>query len=79
MQELFGEIPGTDYFDNDAEEREARALYAVGFGFTGDEYEAMGLDPDVVHQAREDFFDYMRLEYDDFPWDEWYTALYGEE
>jgi hypothetical protein len=74
LQELFGEIPGTDYIPSE-DLREVEALYAIGFGFTGVEYDAMGLDPDVVRNAREQFFDYMRLAWDSFPWDEWKEAM----
>jgi hypothetical protein len=74
-QDVFWTIPGADYFDNAAEERIAQDLYAVGFGYTAAEYDQMGLDPDQVHAAREDFFNFMLLEWDDFPWDEWREAM----
>lgn len=74
-QDVFGDIPGTDFFDTYADERYAQELYAVGFGYTAAEYDAMGIDEDMVHAAREDFFDYMGLEWDDFPWDEWREAM----
>jgi len=78
-QDLFGEIPGTAYFDDYAEERIAQDLYAVGFGYTAAEYDQMGIDADQVHAAREEFFDFMGLEWDDFPWDEWREAMGYDE
>lgn len=74
-QDAFWEVPGTAYFDDRAEERQAQELYAAGFGYTASEYDSMGLDPDQVHEAREAFFDFMGLEWDDFPWDEWREAM----
>jgi hypothetical protein len=75
QQGTFWEIPGTAHFDNIGEEREAQELYAAGFGYKAEEYDQMGLDPDQVHEAREEFFDFMGLEWDDFPWDEWREAM----
>lgn len=74
-QDAFWEILGTDQFENRTEEREAQELYAAGFGYKAEEYDQMGIDPDVVHQTREEFFDFMHLEWDDFPWDEWREAM----
>jgi hypothetical protein len=76
-QDVFWEIPGADprFFDNETELRTAETLYAIGFGYTAVEYDAMGLDRDAVHNAREQFFDFMGLEWDDFPWDEWREAM----
>lgn len=74
-QDAFWEVPGTDYFDNRSEEREAQELYAVAFGYKAEEYDQMGIDEHTVHDAREKFFDFMRLEWDDFPWDEWREAM----
>jgi hypothetical protein len=71
----FFEVPGVDFFETASEEQEAQELFAVGFGYTAEEYDAMGIDPDAVHDAREQFFDFMGLEWDDFPWDEWREAM----
>lgn len=78
-QNAFWEVPGTDNFDNRSEEREAQELYAAGFGYKAEEYDSMGMDPDQVHEAREAFFDFMGLEWDDFPWDEWREAMGYDE
>lgn len=74
-QNTFWEVPGVDYFETRREEETAQALYAIGFGYTAAEYDQMGIDPDAVHNAREQFFDFMGLEWDDFPWDEWREAM----
>ena len=73
--EVFWEIPGVDFFDNATEREYAQELYADAFGFTADEYDAMGIDANSVHAAREEFFDYMGLAPEDFPWDEWREAM----
>jgi hypothetical protein len=78
-QEVFGQIPGTDYFDDAYEQAEAEQMYALAFGYHADEYDAMGLSADAVHQFREDFLDFMMLEWDDFPWDEWREAMGYED
>lgn len=78
-QEVFGEIPGTDFFDDAYEQAEAEQMYALGFGYTAAEYEQMGLTPESVHELREQFFDFMHLEWDDFPWDEWREAMGYED
>jgi hypothetical protein len=74
-REFFWELPGTDFFQSAEESRNAEYLYAVGFGYTADEYDAMGLDPDTVHEMREQFFDFMGMEWDDFDWDGWREAM----
>lgn len=77
-RELFWQVPGADYIEN-TDLDYAETLYAVGFGYTAAEYDAMGIDPDAVHAAREDFFDFMGLEWEDFPWDEWREAMGYDE
>ena len=80
MRDNFWEIPGTEYLDEAGLTEEAEWYYAIGFGFHADEYDAMGLDPDIVTAAREDFFDLMGLEWDDFDWDAWRDEMgYNDE
>jgi hypothetical protein len=79
MRDFFGQVPGTDFLDTPADERMAESLFAVGFGYTAAEYDDMGIDPETVSQAREDFFDFMGLEYDDFDWAGWREAMGYEE
>lgn len=74
-QDVFWEVLGTDYFQDRAEEREAERLYSLGFGYKASEYDQMGINPETVRELREQFFDFMRLEWDDFPWDEWREAM----
>lgn len=74
-RELFWQVPGADYIDAGTDTDYAQALYAVGFGYTSDDYDRMGFDADQVHAAREDFFDFMGLEWEDFPWDEWREVM----
>jgi hypothetical protein len=54
-------------------------MFAVGFGYTEEEYERMGIDPDAVHAARQEWFDFMGLEEDDFDWDAWKEAMGYDE
>jgi hypothetical protein len=79
MQDFFGQISGTEFFDSRADERMAQDLFAVGFGYTAAEYDQMGIDPDAVHAAREDFFDFMGLEYEDFDWEGWREEMGYED
>jgi len=75
-QEHFWEVRGTEYLEEDPElMAEAEWYYAIGFGYTADEYDAMGIDPDIVMAAREDFFDLMGLDEDDFDWAGWREAM----
>lgn len=72
---LFGEVPGTEYFESAYEQETAQELFAFGFGFTAEQYEAAGISEDDVHAAREAFFDFMQLNEENFPWDEWREAM----
>lgn len=78
LQDLFWDISGTDYIEN-ADLDYAQTLYAVGFGFHADDYDRMGFDMDAVHAARENFFDFMGLEWEDFPWAEWREEMGYDE
>jgi hypothetical protein len=78
-QAPFWEAPGADYLEPGYETNYAETLYATGFGFTADEYDRMGLDPDAVHNAREQYFDFMGMEWDDFDWDAWREAMGYDE
>jgi hypothetical protein len=71
FQEVWDDIPGTSYL-TDEEIDTAQDLYEAGFTHHSDE---VGYDSDDVKEARYDFFEYMGLEYDDFPWDEWQEAM----
>lgn len=73
---LFDGLDGTDpqYLD-DFERDTAQELFAAGFGFTADQYEAAGISEDDVHAAREAFFDFMQMDEDSFPWDEWREVM----
>jgi hypothetical protein len=73
-QELWDIVPGTDYVPSD-ELAEAQTLYAIGFGYRADEYDQMGLTPETVYDMRQQFFDYMGMSDDQFPWDEWREAM----
>lgn len=70
-QELFESIPGVDYFESDDEQSIAESFFAIGWGFKASEYESMGIDKYSVEAARQEFLDWMQLDEDSFPWDEW--------
>lgn len=81
---LWDAVPGSDYIDNpdlfeDWERDYAHQLYELGFTHSSEEYDALGLDPDQVHAAREEFFDFMEMEWDEFPWDEWREMMGYED
>jgi hypothetical protein len=71
FQDLWDEIPGTGYFENDFETSYAMELFDRGFGHSADEYDALGITPDDVHAAREEFFTFMDMDEDQFDWQEW--------
>lgn len=73
-QAVFWDTPGADFIPQD-ELRQAQYDFAVGFGFTAEEYDAMGIDEDLVHEMRERYFDYMGMEWDQFDWDGWREAM----
>jgi len=74
QQAHFWEATGAEYIP--AEDlRQTQYDYAVGFGFTAEEYDAMGIDPELVHEMRERYFDYMGMEWDQFDWDGWREAM----
>jgi len=70
FQELWNNTSGTEYIDS-FEESYAQQLFDLGFGHTASEYDALGITPDDVWAAREEFFDYMGMADDQFAWDEW--------
>jgi hypothetical protein len=70
-QAIFDELPGLGFFD-DEEAGLVLDLYEAGFTHHSDEY---GYDPDLVHAAREEFFEYTGLDYMDFDWDAWKEAM----
>lgn len=78
LEDLFWQVPGADYIEN-TDLDYAQAIYAAGFGYHAEDYDGMGFDRDAVHAAREDFFNFMGLEWEDFPWDEWREAMGYDE
>lgn len=79
LQEVFWHAEGADYFEDREDQSIAEAYYAMGFGFRGEEYDQMGLDPDAVKAARDAYFDHMQMNEDQFPWDEWREAMGYED
>lgn len=73
-QEIFGEIRGTAYIPAD-ELPQVKAEWALGFGFKAAEYDRMGINPETVSSLRDKFFNYMGLEWEDFPWADWREAM----
>jgi hypothetical protein len=79
-QAVFWAQPGADYLEAGYQTNEAQSFYAVGFGFTADDYDRMGIDPDGVRNARDEYFDLMGMEWEDFDWDAWRDAMgYNED
>jgi hypothetical protein len=74
FQGLFDTTPGTGYLDVE-EARYAQALFETGFTHTSNEYDALGLSPESVEAIRNEFFDYMGLDANDFDWQEWREAM----
>lgn len=74
FQELFDSTPGTAFLE-DYEQRHVEALFEAGFTHTAAEYDAMGLNEDSVQAIRDEFFDYMGLDYSSFDWEEWREAM----
>lgn len=78
MQEFFGQIRGTDYIPN-SDLAEVRTEWALAFGYHATDYDAMGIDKETVSALRDKFFDYMGLEWDDFPWADWRELMGYDE
>jgi hypothetical protein len=77
FRELWDDTSGTEYIDA-WEQDWAQELFDLGFGHTASEYDALGITPDDVFAAREEFFDYMGLADDQFDWDAWREEMYGD-
>lgn len=76
QQELFDTTPGVEYLSS--QEREyAAALFEEGFTYASDEYDERGLTPEQVHFLRDEFFDFLYINEDQFDWNAWREALYG--
>lgn len=71
LQELWDNTTGTEYIPSGWETDYAQNLFDIGFGHTAADYDALGIDPEQVSAAREEFFDYMGMEYEDFDWEAW--------
>lgn len=77
-QAIFGEITGTGLIPANDLAR-VKAEWALGFGYKAVEYDRMGIDKYTVTNLRDKFFDYMGLEWDDFPWADWREAMGYED
>lgn len=78
LQDLWDNTRGIEHVPEGWETDYAQNLFDVGFGHTAIEYDQLGIDPEQVSAAREEFFDYMGMEIDQFDWDAWAEELYGE-
>lgn len=74
FREVFDNTPGADYL-NDEEFSYAETLFDAGFTHTSDEYEAMGLSEDQVQAIRDEYFDLMGIDADQFDWEGWREAM----
>jgi hypothetical protein len=71
FQDTWDEIPGIPYLES-WENDYASDLYERGFTHHAED---PGYDADDVAEAREEFFEFMGLEDEDFPWDDWREAM----
>jgi hypothetical protein len=74
QQNVFWEVSGTEHIPA-GDMSEVQERWAMGFGFHAAEYDQMGITADTVHEQREWFLNYMGLEWDSFPWDDWREAM----
>lgn len=74
FQDAFENTPGTSDLE-DWEVSHVEALYEAGFTHDAFEYEAMGLSEDDVEAIRQEFFDYLGIDAEDFDWDGWREAM----
>ena len=73
FQELFNDVPGIDQPDVDLQY--AAALFEAAFTHDAIELDALGYSEDAVEAMRQEFFDYMGIDWSDFGWDEWREAM----
>ena len=71
LQELWDNTTGTEFIPDGWETDYYQNLFEIAFGHTGAEYDALGIDPETVSAAREEFFDYMGMNDDQFDWSAW--------
>lgn len=74
FRELFDATPGTDALE-DHEAGYVEDLFDIAFTHSAEEYDAMELDPSVVEDMRQEFFDYMGMDEYDFDWEGWREAM----
>jgi hypothetical protein len=70
LQAIWDSMPGTSYLTQ-FEQDYAELQFDVGFRYSGMQYDALSINPDMVTNARENFFSFMRMNDDQFPWAEW--------
>lgn len=71
FQDVYDEIPGIPYLD-DWEQDYVEELFERGFTHTSDEPDYNSYE---VMLAREEFFDYLGLLPEDFPWADWREVI----
>ena len=74
FREVFDNTPGSDYLSSE-EFNYAEALFDAGFTHTSEEYDQMGFSEDQVQAIRDEYFDFMGIEGDQFDWDGWREAM----
>lgn len=74
FRELFDGVPGADYLSSE-EANYAEALFEAGFTHTNAELDALGFSMDDVQAIRDEFFEFMGIEYTDFDWEGWREAM----
>jgi hypothetical protein len=78
FRELYDDVPGmaTAYNDDpNFDAGYAEALFEVGFTMSAAEMDAAGYSPDDVAAIREEFFDYIGIDENDFDWADWREAM----
>lgn len=71
FKDVWDEIPGIPYAE-DWEQDHLESLFEKAFMRRSDE---AGYSADAVHEAREEFFEFLGLAPEDFPWEEWRAAM----
>lgn len=74
FQDLWESTPGVADLE-DWEVSHVEALFDAGFTHDAFEYDDMGLSEEDVRAIREEFFDYMGLDAEDFDWQDWREAM----
>lgn len=74
FQDVYESTPGTQYLE-DWETGHVETLFETGFTMDAIELESLGYTEDDVQAIRDEFFDYLGIDRDDFDWEGWREAM----